>query len=296
MELRNIFTFLRAAELESFSKVANELSYAHSTVTMQIQQLENEFGFPLFDRIGKRVFLSEKGRAFLPYANEIVQTLTRAQMLTCRPTEVTGHLRLGIVESLFHAIFSKLIHRYHQQLPHVTIETKTASTADLLQLLHRNELDIVFVLDKKIYDKDFVKAFSCDDRIVFVGHPSNPYVKSGASLKDLVKMPLILTEKNGSYRQGLDEALAKQDLCAEPFLQVDNTEIILRLIKAGLGISFLPEFAALGSINRQELAVINITDFSLNFESQIFYHKNKWVAPQMQGFIDVISEYYASQT
>ena len=69
MELRNIKSFIKVAEFENFSKAAEVLGYAQSTITLQIQQLEQELGVNLFDRIGKRVLLSEKGRAFLSYAN-----------------------------------------------------------------------------------------------------------------------------------------------------------------------------------------------------------------------------------
>lgn len=73
MELRNIKSFIKVAEFENFSKAAEVLGYAQSTITLQIQQLEQELGVNLFDRIGKRVLLSEKGRAFLSYANDMVQ-------------------------------------------------------------------------------------------------------------------------------------------------------------------------------------------------------------------------------
>ena len=70
MELRNVKTFLKAAELDNFAKVAQELGYAPSTVSTQIQQLEEELGFPLFNRINRKVNLTTKGQEFLPYAEE----------------------------------------------------------------------------------------------------------------------------------------------------------------------------------------------------------------------------------
>ena len=68
MELKNIRTFIKVAELENFTKASQELGYAQSTVTMQIQQLENELHANLFERNGKRIRLSAAGREFLKYA------------------------------------------------------------------------------------------------------------------------------------------------------------------------------------------------------------------------------------
>ncbi len=73
MELRNIKSFIKVAEFENFSKAAEMLGYAQSTITTQIQLLEDELGVSLFDRIGKKVFLSEKGRQFLAYANSMAK-------------------------------------------------------------------------------------------------------------------------------------------------------------------------------------------------------------------------------
>ena len=81
MDIKNIETFLRVAELENFTKAAEELSYAQSTVTTQIQQLERELGFPLFDRVGKHVSLTQLGEKFRAHADDILHIWFQACML-----------------------------------------------------------------------------------------------------------------------------------------------------------------------------------------------------------------------
>lgn len=109
MELRNIFTFLRAVELGNFSKTAEALGYAQSTVTMQIQQLEEELGHPLFDRFNRSISLTAFGESFLPLAQRMYNTAQEMTTLTADPRELGGTLRIGIVESLFFSEFLKLI-------------------------------------------------------------------------------------------------------------------------------------------------------------------------------------------
>ena len=101
MELKNINTFVRVAELNSFTKAANELGYSQSTVTIQIKQLENELNFLLFDRIGKNVSLTPRGEDFLMYANEFLRLEAQALSLKGGADAVSGTLRLGVLESLF---------------------------------------------------------------------------------------------------------------------------------------------------------------------------------------------------
>ena len=71
MEIRNVLTFLKVAGTQNFSKAAEQLGYSQSAVTIQIQQLEKELGIPLFERMGKRVYLTEKGQEFITYAREL---------------------------------------------------------------------------------------------------------------------------------------------------------------------------------------------------------------------------------
>lgn len=80
MELRNINTFLKVAATQNFSKAAEQLGYSQSAVTIQIRQLEKELGISLFERIGKRVYLTERGAEFTSYANEIMRVTSRASL------------------------------------------------------------------------------------------------------------------------------------------------------------------------------------------------------------------------
>lgn len=93
MELRNLISFIRAAELQSFSKTAEQLGYSQSAVTMQLKQLEEELGIPLFERIGKRVKLTQAEERFLPRALEVLEAVGRAQQVAQEPERPGGRLR-----------------------------------------------------------------------------------------------------------------------------------------------------------------------------------------------------------
>ena len=94
MELRNITTFLRVAELQNFTHAAQELGYSQSAVTVQIRQLEIELGVPLFERIGRSVNLTAPGQAFLQQAGEIIKAAERARDAVRTAPEPEGTLRL----------------------------------------------------------------------------------------------------------------------------------------------------------------------------------------------------------
>ena len=99
MELRNLITFTKIAELKSFSKAAEALNYTQSTVTSQIKQLETELGVQLFDRIGKKVYLTEIGQKILANSYNIIADSNKIKELTENTSVIDGKLRFGTLFS-----------------------------------------------------------------------------------------------------------------------------------------------------------------------------------------------------
>ena len=291
MELRNIATFLRVAELESFTQAANELGYVQSTITAQIKQLETEIGMPLFDRFSKKISLTPMGTKLMPYARELLHVTEEVASLNAAPLEISGTLRVGGLESLYTWILTEKLLKYHEQFPLVRIETCVASRTELFGMLRHGELDIIYLLDKKRLEHDLVRAYFSPTRIVFVTHPGNPLTGSRhIELADIAKEPLILTERGGIYRCALEEMAAENDIDLKPFLEVNSTSIIIRLILSGMGISLLPEYTVREEINEGRLWQLNVSGCDILMWRQIFYHKNKWVTPQMSKLIEIIKQ------
>mgnify|MGYP003266395477 FL=1 len=138
MEIRNIRTFVRIAELQNFSKAAEQLGYSQSAVTMQIKQLEEELDTQLFDRIGKHIRLTQTGHRFLPRALDILDAVRRAESITRDPEDVTGTLRIGTAESLLISVFPPIFMEFGRLCPHVEVSTQTALLSDLFGMLQQN--------------------------------------------------------------------------------------------------------------------------------------------------------------
>ena len=127
--------------------------------------------------------------------------------------------------------------------------------------------------------------------IVFVASSAHPLAgRKALELKELLPEPFLLTEKDASYRFVLDRYLTSMDLRIEPFLEIGNTEFIIRLLKNNAGISFLPEFSIKNEISAGHLAVLPVKDFHMHIWRQILYHKDKWVTREMDAFIRLAQE------
>lgn len=291
MELRNIKTFQCVAEQCSFSKAAVMLGYSQSTVTTQIQQLEQEFGTLLFERIHKTVRLTAAGTEFVGFAQKMLLTADEAKNAMKRLPEENGELRIAMAESLCSTFFPDILERYHKEYPNVDLSITTGGTDDIFYMLRHNEADMVYTLDRRIYSTDLVTALEKEEDVYFVASPSYSAAGKAVTLEELTKYDFILTEKNMSYRKHLDELMASKSLQIRPFLELGSVEMIRTLVERGIGISFLPCYAVKDSIKNGTLVKIDVSENQIEVWRQLIYHKNKWVSPAMRAMIKLIKEY-----
>ena len=251
MEIRNILTFLKVAGTQNFSKAAEQLGYSQSAVTIQIQQLEKELGTQLFERIGKRVYLTEKGQEFIGYASEIMRVTNEALTFAGEEHTTRGTLKIGGVESTCTALLPELLLQYHRLYPEVEVIIKSGATENLMDLAKSDEIDLIFTLDKKIYSSQWMCAAERVEDTIFVTSDRVFAQKSNIHLiQHLAKAAFLLTETGAAYRYELEQMLAEKEIEIVPVLEIGNTETIINLLKRGMGISFLPEFTVKEEIEK----------------------------------------------
>lgn len=288
MEIRNIATFLKVAGTQNFSKAAEQLGYSQSAVTVQIQQLEKELDTQLFERIGKRVYLTEKGQEFVFYANEIMRVTNRALDFSKKNSVPKGTLRIGGVESICTALLPDLILKLHKLCPEIEIVIKSGKTADLLDMAKGNDLDLIFTLDQKICNPEWPCAMQRTEEIIFVTLGKERQEKRKIQIQELVQEPFLLTERGAAYHYELERLLSERDLRISPVLEIGNTETIINLLKRGMGVSFLPEFTVRKELKRGKLRQLDTDLPGVKMYNQLLHYKNKWITPQMQVFIDMV--------
>ena len=291
MEIRNINTFVRVAELLNFSKAAAELGYSQSTATIQIKQLEEELGVQLFERIGKHVRLTETGIRFLPKAIDILKAVKDAKNVALSDGSIKGKLRIGTVDSLLSCILPDVIIEFRKLCPGVEVSTNTGRVKDLFDMLHRNEIDILYFLDVKTDFPEWVKVMERPERTFFVTTSRNPLAKmKDIPLERLLQEPFLLTEKGVSYRYVMEQMLASQNLAINPFLETSNTDLIIRMLLKDDGVSFLPEYVITDYIKDGRLVVLDTMLPETLSYTQLVYHKNKYLTPQMEEFVGLLKD------
>lgn len=284
MDIRNLNTFIQVAELGSFSKAGERLGYSQPTVSVQIRQLEQELGGKLFDRVGHMVRLTDKGQISLLYAQEILRL--SQQMATPTSPESMTTIRLATADSLCIPLLGNGLSDLRSKHPNIAVHLTTAGTGELFRLLDHNDVDLVCTLDTHIYNNSYVIAAEEPVGVHFLVAADHPLVKKVHLTKqDLLCQDFILTERGMSYRRLLDEWMARDSMQIQPILETGSTDLILRLVEQGVGMSFLPDYvtaeaAACGRITRLEAE-----NFHPELWVQLLYHKNKWLSRPMQAVI-----------
>lgn len=292
MEFREISTFLQVAKFKSFSRAAEQLGYTQAAVTIQIKNLENELGVHLFDRIGKQTLLTHQGRIFYNYASNITREISQAKDALSNPDELTGKLCLGTIESVCASVFPVLLREYHRRYPKVNIKIVTDSPEILLHMMDKNTLDIVYFLDKPVYNTKWVKVLEKPEEVFFVSSSENPLSKRRElNLDEVIWQPFISTEKDASYRLLLEESLAEKGYELHPFLETGNTEFIINQLRHNLGVSFLPGFIVKKDLDEGRLSRLDVRDFHLQVCRQIVYHNDKWVTREMKAFLELAQDF-----
>ncbi|WP_026881779.1 LysR family transcriptional regulator [Clostridium akagii] len=289
MEIRNLKTFSTIAKVGSFTRAADILGYAQSTITTQIKVLEVQLNTKLFDRLGRNIFLTSDGEKLLKYAEQILKLSSEAEDVVGGSEITKGTLTIGAVESLCVIRLPGILKKYHELYPKVDIIIKLATDSNLRSYLKNNTIDVAIFLGKEVYDEDLISKTKFYEPMIVLSSPSHPISKLKSITADnLSSESLILNEKGCSYCTMFEAMLNKAGVYPKSILEVGSIQAIKQFTMSNLGITFLPRMAVEKELQEGQLAELNWHGPDINVMSQVMYHKDRWISPAMKAFLDLI--------
>lgn len=291
MDIKNLATFLRVADLGGFTRAASELGYSQSTVSFQIKQLEEEIGTPLFERVRHTVTLTERGREVLMYAQQITKLEKEMKMSASEELPAAGLVRLTAPSSLAPILLGGAYPEFRRQYPGIALKIIEADTQEMFRLINHNEADIMLTLDNHIYSSEYILLYESKIGVHFVAQAGHPLADSDTvTLEELLCEPFLLTERGMSYRRLLDEQLAARSLEITPVLESGNAYQLCTLVAQGVGVSFLPDHVTADAIERGSIVELNVPEIDITIWKQLLSHRNKLISPAMQAVMDYCTE------
>ncbi|MEK4207791.1 MULTISPECIES: LysR family transcriptional regulator [Paenibacillus] len=258
MNIENIEAFVYINHYGSFNKAAEVLYISQPTVTARIQSLERELDCKVFDRLGKQINLTDKGKQFLPYAQQILQIYQNGKYQVQAKGHIPNELRIGSTVSVSNYLMPHLMLHLKRRYPHITIKLITASTEVLTEKLKSKELDLAFI--RKVVNPAIQTFPFCEDPISLYVHEGHRFAKAQrASLEDIRQETLVFFECGSLDWMRLHRVFESMEQPPKIEYQVDNLETAKKLVLKKAGICFLPalsvqEEVATGSLIRVDIA------------------------------------------
>ncbi|WP_339320105.1 LysR family transcriptional regulator [Paenibacillus sp. FSL R10-2734] len=291
MELRQLKTFHTLASTLNFSRAAEVQNYVPSTVTMQMKALEEELGVKLVDRLGKKVILTDAGRSFLRYVDNILSELEEAQHAVKQSGEVTGTVVISADETLCTYRLPVVLRRFRLRYPGIRLMFRPLANPNLKQSLREGDADIIFMLDEDKGETGFCGEKMLDEPFYLLVSPDHPLAAYTAlAIEDFHGETFLLTEKGCSYRTFFERSLSQKGMGGITELEFTSAEAIKQCAKIGMGIAILPEMAVIAEVNRGELVPLPWDLTATSFATQMFWHEEKWISPAIEAFLNLTRE------
>lgn len=288
MEVRQLQIFRALAEELNFTRTAEKVHTVQSNVTAQIKSLEEELGVPLFDRLGRRVVLTDAGRRFQPFAEQALAAMEQGQRAMQAGAEPSGPLRIGAPESVLTYRLPVVVRAFRKRFPHVELIFRPYADASLALKLESGKFDLAIHMADAPLNSSIESTRLRTERVFLLSDPEHP-LASLPTVKpaDLAGQSLLLTESGCGYRLKLDRVLAMQNVRPGNVTEFSSVEAIKQCIAAGMGLAILPAIAVARELRQNQLKALHWAGPPLDIATHILWHKDKWISPAMQAFVEL---------
>jgi len=282
--LRQLKVFEAVARRLSFSRAAEELHLSQPAVSAQVKLLEGHAGLPLFEQLGRKVYLTPAGRELLHHSRAIIQQFHDAEAALAALKGVSGGRLNVAVISAGDYFFPRLLAEFTRRHPGVVMNLEVHNREELLHRLSDNLTDLA-VMVRPPTDLDTVNEPFAPHPYVIVAPPGHPLAgKRRIPLSTLTRERFVVREKGSdtwnSMREGFGERLAGLDIAME----VRTTETMKQAVVAGIGVSFLSAHTISLELEVGSLVVLDVVGFPLMLNWYLVHRRNKRLPPVALAF------------
>jgi DNA-binding transcriptional LysR family regulator len=287
--LRQLQVFEAIARTGSFTRAAEELHLTQPTVSMQIKKLEESIGLPLFEQVGKKIYLTQVGDLLLETATDVLRSMANFDMAVADHKGLkTGTLRLAVVTTAKY-FAPHVLGRFCAQYPGVDVALKVTNRESLLGRMARN-IDDLYIMGRPPQSAEYEFQSLMENPIIVVAPAGHPLTREkNITLQRITEEPFIMREDGSGTRMAVESLFAEHHLKLKVRMELGSNEVIKQSVASGLGISALSE-NTINFDSEKELVRLDVQHFPIPKMWYIGFPAGKRLSVIAQAFLGFMKQ------
>ena len=277
----------------NMTKVAKEMYISQPSISQSINELEAELGVKLFDRIGKKLFLTHEGEVFLNYTRRILNLYDEG-VKTIRDFNLNekGRIVIGASTTIGIYILPEIIKEFSSKYKDIEISLIIENTKNIEKLILENKVDFAYV-EGDIHSEEIEREIIWKDELVFIcGDKNNLRNYDEIEGRVLENEILIMREEGSGTREHTELFLKKNKVKFTTFLELGNTEAIKKTVEANLGVGCLSYRVVEDKVKSGELYMFRLLEGKIERDLYLISHNDKFISNNMKTFIEYTKKFY----
>lgn len=284
MTLRHLKIFVTVCETGSATAAGEKLHIAQPSISLAIAELEDYYGIKLFDRIAKRLHITEGGKKLLQYATHIVGLFEDMEK-EIKNFDATGIIRIGASITIGNYLLPGYITQFKQIRPQMDVKVIIDNSEKIQQYILSNQIDIGLI-EGVVHSSYIIEHKFRDDELVMICGNDHPFAnQKNIEILKLQRESFILREAGSAGREIFDSTMTSQGIKILPAWESTSTQAIIRAVQANLGISVLPYLMVKDSLERKEISQFQLIGIRFKRSFSVIYHQNKFLTQSAKDFI-----------
>ena len=291
--LRQLEVFLATARHENVTRAAAALAMSQSAASGALKELEGQFNVQLFDRVGKRLQLSELGHQLRPQAQSLLDQAREFEQALAGDN-IVGRLEIGATLTIGNYLAVNMIADFRQRNPQADIALQIANTEVIAERVAGFELDMGLV-EGEYHHPDLETLHWRRDELVVFAAPDHPLATSRkVSDRQLIELPWIVRERGSGTRQAFDRAMHGIVTDLHIAMELQQPKAIKRAVEAGLGVGCLSRISVQEAFERGSLVPLPVSGRDFHREWFIITHRHKYRSAALKQWLTLCIERWSS--
>lgn len=286
MTIRHFKIFIAVCDRMNMTAAAKTLYMSQSAVSQAIAEMEHFYDVRLFERLSRKLYLTQAGEKLLSYARHMIRMSMEAETVMKTLSE-KGSVRIGASVTVGAHVLPKLVSHYRQINRETEIEVVEDNTERIEKLILNDKIDFALVEGETV-SPDMIKREFMEDELILICSPGHRLATlENVEPHELEKEKFIVREKGSGTRKLFEESMAAAGILWTPAWTCSGADTIKAAVAEGLGVSVISRLAVMNEVRSGQLLQVVVKGMDFKRQFKIVYHKNKFLTGPMRQFINI---------